>query len=103
MAITKWSNSGLGAASTPAFSIASRLSNSSDILLPDIFRAAPPPSVACCAHQVQRCRGLWGLGFNKQIFGADKQVSGRGHSDKEGSALCLAEREGRTLPSIRSA
>ena len=29
------------APSTPAFSLASRLSNSSDILLPDIFRTAP--------------------------------------------------------------
>ena len=38
------------AASTAAFSVASRLSNSSDIL----FRASsepPPPSVACCAHR----------------------------------------------------
>jgi hypothetical protein len=39
----------------------------------------PPrlPLVACCAHQVQRRRGLWGLGFNKQIFGVDEQVPGR--------------------------
>src|SRR5262249_47154993 len=40
-----------------------------------------PPSVAWWAHQVQNfdlsqrfwCRGLWGLGFNEQIFGAEKQ------------------------------
>ena len=49
----------------------------------------PPPWVACCAHQVQSfdlsqtfwCRGLWGLGFNEQIFGADEQNPGRGQSD----------------------
>src|SRR5215831_8954001 len=66
----------------PAFSIASRPSKSSDILLPDIFRAALTASVACCAHHVQSfdldqkflCRGLWGLGFNEQSFGADEQV-----------------------------
>src|SRR6516162_4437046 len=46
--------------------------------------STPTASVACCAHQVQNfdlsqrfwCRGLWGVGFNGQIFGADKQVSG---------------------------
>jgi hypothetical protein len=27
------------------------------------------------------CRGLWGLRFNEQIFGADEQNSGRGQSD----------------------
>src|SRR5262249_32619440 len=77
------------APSTAAFSVASRLSNSSDILLFDIFRTAPSPSVACCAHQVQSfdlsqtfwCRGLWGVGFNEQIFGADEQNLGRGQSD----------------------
>src|SRR5262249_44177158 len=68
-----------------AFSVASRLSNSSDILL----RASsepPPPWVACCAHHVQSfdldqkfwCRGLWGLDFNEQIFGPNEQVRGRG-------------------------
>jgi hypothetical protein len=73
------------APSTPAFSLASGLSLS-DILLFDIFRAAPSPSVACCAHQVQKIdldqkvlvSGLWSLGFNEQIFGADEQVRGRG-------------------------
>jgi hypothetical protein len=76
------------APSTAAFSVASRLSNSSDILL----RASsepPPPWVACCAHQVQNfdlsqrfwCRGLWGVGFNEQIFGADEQNLGRRQSD----------------------
>src|SRR5215469_14180373 len=71
------------AASIAAFSVASRLSNSSDILL----RASsepPLPWVACSAHQVQRRRGLWGLGFNEQIFGADEQVPGRGLSDQGG-------------------
>src|SRR5262249_17946049 len=56
-----------------------------------IFRAALPPSVACCPHQVQSfdlsqtfwCRGLWGLGFNEQIFGADEQNPGRRQSDPE--------------------
>src|SRR6516162_10704977 len=81
----------ISVARVAAFSVASRLSNSSDIIL----RASsepPPPWVACCAHQVQNfnlsqrfwCRGLWGLGFNEQIFGADKQVPGRRQSDKEG-------------------
>src|SRR6516165_1839391 len=68
------------AASTPAFSLASRLSNLSDIIL----RASSEPPlrwVACCAHQVQRQRGLWAIGFNEQIFGADEQVQGRGLSD----------------------
>src|SRR5262245_32160479 len=75
------------APSTAAFSVASRLSNSSDIL----FRASsepPPPWVAFCANQVQIdlsqrfwCRGLWGVGFNKQSFGADEQNLGRGQSD----------------------
>ena len=51
----------------------------------------PPrlPLVACCAQQVQNfdlsqrfwCRGLWGVGFNEQIFGADEQNLGRGQSD----------------------
>jgi hypothetical protein len=51
----------------------------------------PPrlPLVAWCTHQVQNFdlsqrfwwRGLWGNGFNEQIFGADEQVSGRGQSD----------------------
>ena len=42
------------AASRAAFSVASRLSNSSDILLPRTSSEPPPlPSVACCAHQVQ--------------------------------------------------
>src|SRR6516165_8971654 len=27
------------------------------------------------------CRGLWGVGFNEQIFGADEQNLGRGQSD----------------------
>src|SRR5215471_765248 len=66
-----------------AFSVASRLSSSSDILL----RASsepPLPWVACSAHQVQRCRGRWGLGFNEQIFGADEQVPERGLSDQGG-------------------
>src|SRR5262245_25200658 len=59
------------AVSTAAFSNASRLSNSSDILLPDIFRAAPLPSVACCPHQVQSfdlSQTFWCVGFNEQIF-----------------------------------
>src|SRR5262249_39209721 len=55
------------AASTAAFSVASRLSNSSDILLADIFRTAPCPWVACCEHKVQSfdldqkvlVRGAW--------------------------------------------
>src|SRR5215813_10383042 len=74
----------ISAARMPAFSVASRPSNSSDIIL----RASsepPPPWVACCAHQVQSfdldqkfwCQG----GFNEQIFGADKQVAGCGQSD----------------------
>src|SRR6516165_2948748 len=53
------------------------------------LQSRPPPWVACCAHQVQNfdlsqrfwCRGLWGLGFNEQIFGADEQNLGRGRSD----------------------
>jgi hypothetical protein len=46
--------------------------------------SAPPStaSVACCAHQVQNfdlsqtfwCRGLWGVGFNEQIFGAENKT-----------------------------
>src|SRR5215472_4896597 len=54
----------------PAFSVASRPSNSSDILLGTSSEPPPPPSVACCAHQVQsfdldqksfeaRAVGLW--------------------------------------------
>src|SRR5262249_21758974 len=43
---------------------------------PNISEPPPTASVACCAHQVQNfdlsqrfwCRGLWGLGFNEQIF-----------------------------------
>ena len=46
----------------------------------------PLPSVPWCAHQVQNfdlsqrfwCRGLWGVGFNEQSFGADEQVRRRG-------------------------
>ena len=53
-----------------------------------IFRSAHM-WVAWCKHQVQKfdlsqrfwCRGLWGLGFNEQSFGADEQVPGRGQSD----------------------
>src|SRR5262249_21860657 len=55
------------AASTAAFSVASRLSNPSDIL----FRASsepPLPWVACCAHQVQRRRGLWGPWLQQANF-----------------------------------
>src|SRR5215467_274727 len=56
------------APSTAAFSVASSLSNSSDILRGTSSEPPPPPSVACCAHQVQNfdlsqrfwCRGLWG-------------------------------------------
>src|SRR5262249_56134409 len=70
-----------------AFSVASRLSNSSDILLRASYSRPHRSWVACCAHQVQSfdlsqtfwCRGLFG--FNEQIFGAEKQVSGRGQSD----------------------
>src|SRR5215467_3465774 len=72
-----------------AFSVASRLSNSSDILLRAFSEPPPLPSVAWCTHQVQNfdlsqrfwCRALWGLGFNEQIFGADEQNPGRGQSD----------------------
>src|SRR6516165_3295391 len=73
------------APSTAAFSVASRLSNSSDILLRASSEPPLPPSVAWCTHQVQNfdlsqrfwCRG----GFNKQIFGAAEQSPGRGQSD----------------------
>src|SRR6516165_995884 len=73
----------------PAFSVASRLSNLSDILFAHLQSRPHPPWVAWCTHQVQNfdlsqrswCRGLWSLGFKEQIFGADKQVPGRGHSD----------------------
>src|SRR5262249_21586383 len=70
------------APSTAVFSLASRLSNSSDIRLPGIFRAPHCSAVAGCAHQVQRCRGLWGNGLDEQIFGADKQISGCGYTPR---------------------
>src|SRR5262245_23944966 len=65
----------------PAFSVASRPSNSSDIL----FRASsePPPAVGRLLRAAgsnfdlsQRfwCRACGGHGFNEQIFGADEQV-----------------------------
>jgi hypothetical protein len=83
------------APSTAAFSLASGLSNSSDILLFRHLQSPPLPWVACCAHQVQNfdlsqtfwCRGLWSLGFNEQIFGADKQVPGHERSDKRSVRL----------------
>src|SRR6516165_8798347 len=78
----------ISAARMAAFSVASRLSNSSDILLGASSEPPPLPSVAYCAREVQNfdlsqtfwCRGLC-RGFNEQIFGADKQVVGRGQSD----------------------
>src|SRR5262249_3223902 len=52
-------------------------------------RSPPQPPQSPGGHQVQnldlsqrfRCRGLWGVGFNEQIFGADEQNRGRGQSD----------------------
>ena len=76
-----------------------------------IFRAAPAPWVACCAHQVQNfdlsqrfwCRGLWGVGFNEQSFGADEPRTG-GKATKKHSALRdAAGRKGPNSTSIRSA
>ena len=32
-------------------------------------------------HSIVLVPGLWGHGFNEQIFGVDEQVSGRGPSD----------------------
>src|SRR5262249_10496800 len=78
------------APSTAAFSVASRLSNSSDILLFDIFRAAPTAVGrllrALGSKFRSRSKGFGagacgGHGFNEQIFDADKQVSRRGPSD----------------------
>src|SRR6516164_139144 len=64
-------------ASTAAFSVASRLPNSSDILL----RASsepPLPWVACCAHQVQRLRGPWGHWLKRNRFLAQMNKSSDG-------------------------
>jgi hypothetical protein len=64
----------------PAFSIASRPSKSSDILLADIFQSRPHRVSRLLRAQVQSfdlsqtfwCRGPWGIGFNEQIFGTDE-------------------------------
>src|SRR5215471_11361047 len=86
-----------------AFSVASRLSSSSDILL----RASsepPLPWVACSAHQVQRCRGRWGHGFAEQIFGADEQDPRRRRRHlRSVRPWVLQSGKGRIAPSIRSA
>ena len=39
------------------------------------------PDSADTAELVAPYKAWWGLGFNEQIFGADKQVPGRGQSD----------------------
>src|SRR5262249_28476479 len=78
------------AASTAAFSVASNLSKSSDILLAELFSAAPTASVACWAHQVQSFdldqKVLVPGGFEEQIFGADEPRTG-GKATKKHSAL----------------
>ena len=76
------------APSTAAFSVASRLSNSSDILL----RASSEPPRHGSPVARTRFKTLiylkrfgagacGGLDFNEQIFGADEQNLGRGQSD----------------------
>ena len=90
------------APSTAAFSLASGLSNSSDILLSDIFRGP------CRGSPVARTRfkgagACGGCGFNEQMFGADKQVPRRGrrHLTSVRPSLCRAD--GPNCTSIRFA
>src|SRR5262245_27699847 len=98
------------APSTAAFSVASRLSNSSDILL----RASsepPPPWVACCAHQVQNfdlsrrfwCRGLWGRGkffaeMNKTRGDSDYGMFGPTCECRAGRAELITHTRSANLP-----
>src|SRR5215472_4630636 len=89
------------APSKAAFSVASRLSNSSDIL----FCASselPPPWVACCAHQVQNfdlSQRFWCLGFNEQIFRGMNRTQDVGLATTGCSALrCGRENAPTTLP-----
>src|SRR5262249_43165949 len=62
-----------------AFSVASRLSNSSDILLRASYSRPHRSWVACCAHEVQSfdlSQTFWCLGFNEQISRGDEQNPG---------------------------
>jgi hypothetical protein len=90
----------------PAFSVASRLSNSSDILL----RASsepPPPWVACCAHQVQNfdlsqrfwCRGLGAMAStNKSLARVNKSLDVGKVTKKRSAQPVSAERIGPNRP-----
>src|SRR5262245_23588176 len=79
----------ISAARMAAFSVASRLSNSSDIILrassePPYHRRSPLARTRFKTLIYLKglgARACGGLGFNEQIFGADEQVSRRGPSD----------------------
>jgi hypothetical protein len=67
------------------------------------WKVSTPLATRPAAHK-PRLGGLWGRGFDKQIFGAGKQVFRHGQSDKEAFGLtqCSAEQAEQTL-SLRAA
>src|SRR5215475_14996631 len=100
------------APSTAAFSVASRLSNSSDILLRASSEPPPPRQSPVARTRFKTLIYLKGFGvgacgghgFYEQIFDANEQVSRTATTPLEKrSALVLQSGKGRTLPSICSA